>query len=240
MKLIHTESSSRAKTASEYMFKHRNKYSYGFNNLHGTIAEEEVSENYNINWTNPNPTAPIDFPADKLRHSSLPEFVRKHRGHGLEWKSVNRKKVANIKLGDAGINATMLESGGYVLGCAIFDDEPCNVESIKFWVLEAQDNDMLAIHYSKVIRSFMNDKSNSVDDIRARVREINVILRNGRSRFSLTDCSSSDGRRRCVQLVLKTNPTLFDWDSPRRRKGLRPPQPMRESIYKKLEKGVTI
>lgn len=213
MKLIHTESLSRAKTASDYMFKHRNKYSYGFNNLHGTIAEQEVSENYNINWTNPNPIAPIDFPSDKLIHSSLPKFVREHRGHGLEWKSINSKKVSNIKLGDAGINADMIENGGYVLGGAIFHDQPFNVDRIQFWVLEAQKTDHLAIHYSKAIREFMDDKSKSVYDIRERVREINVILRNGNSRFSLTDCSSSDGKRRCVQLVLKTSKNYFDWNN---------------------------
>jgi hypothetical protein len=205
------ESQDRVQSAREFMFQNRHEYSYPYNNVHGTTTEKCVSENYGINWMNPNTRAPIDFPKDKIMESTLPSFVKDHEGHGLEQKAINDKKLSNVKLGDAGINADMLESGGYILGGFIFSDQPENVHTIQFWRLEAEKRDILAMEFSKEIRAYMKDQSNSIADIRARVREMNIALRNCNSRFSLTDCSTTASNKRCVQLILKTGSGYFDW-----------------------------
>ena len=208
MKLVYTAPQAEVDQARNYMFAHRKEFCYGYNNEHGKVTENGQSEINRIGWTNPFPRAKLDFPIEKIRQSTLPKIAK--FGHGMDQKSIKDKTIGSIKLGDSATNAEMLEGKGFSLCAWLWEDSPENVHTIKYWRLKATDQDALAMKYAKEIRPFFKDRNNSVHQIRDRIKEINVILRNANSRFTLTDCSSSTNEsKRAVQISLKTR--KFDW-----------------------------
>lgn len=216
------------KQASELMHEGHLNGAYNYNNTfcknskknnkHGNFGEDVFAElvgmtdESGVPYRNPNPIASVDFPIEIVERSYLPRDLC--YGHGIEFKCINVKKRHSVKIGDAGINAQLLKTGGYIFGGFIWDGIPENIIDLKFWRFGLDCVDEMSIMASEYIRNLLVHKTHEYftygyDDINGEVRSLNEELRKTSSSLSLSSgLRRSNPSKRCVQSVTKK--AVFD------------------------------
>lgn len=209
------------KRASELMrnAQQRGEYNYGRNNKHGNVGEEKfaivsgIFDSRGFAYKNPNPTATIDFPINVVRSSLLPKFL--HYGHGIEFKMINEEKANSIKIGDPGLNADLIRTGGYVLGGFIWRGKPENIIDLKFWICNQNCIDDFSLTNCQRVRNLLFHKTSgswtyTPQAFNAEVRAINKELRRSESSVMISSGLRNEyPNKRCAQV--QTKKRFFDF-----------------------------
>ena len=206
--------------ASELMqvARKRGEYNYRINNLHGNVGEEKFAiasgmrDDRGNFYKNPNPTATIDFPIDIVKNSLLPNFL--HYGHGIEFKMINEEKSISVKIGDPGLNADYIKTGGYILGGFIWREKPENIVDLKFWICNQDCIDEFSLSNCNHVRNLLFHKTNDCwtytpKAFNAEVRAINKDLRESNSSVLFSSgLRENYPNKRCCQV--QTKKRFFD------------------------------